>query len=215
MRIRYVLTILLCILMLSPIFSQSSYDRIKIERFSKIEYYHFAVGLDAAIHHNYNVSPKLFLGIGSSRNLLNADMGFKYNFRNPFYESSNENVSIQEFMMFASLHLNVLRGKEACLYVGGEIAAHWAVNSTHYIHSSDTKTSDVNLGKDYFSVCAKMGTKINYWEVSVFYEYDLSPAINQRYVYDSREYDYHSLYDSLFERTRIGIGLTYYFPFEL
>lgn len=214
-RRRYVLTTLLCILVLSPICSQSNYDRIKIERFSKIEYYHFAIGLDAAIHHNYSISPKFFFGIGSSRNFLNADLGFKYNFRNPFYKSSKENVSIQELVMFISLHLNVIRGKKACLYIGGEIASHWTTNSKHYIHSLDTKITDTRLGNDYFSAYGKIGTKINSWEISLFYEYDLSPSINQKYVYESKEYEYQSLYNSLFERTRLGVGLTYYFPFKL
>lgn len=214
MRKKFTLTALLCFLIFTPIHSQSNYNEIKKERFSRIEYYHFAVGMDAAMHYNYNVSPKIFVGMGSSRNLLNADVGFKYNFRNPLYGGSGECISIQEFQMFASLNLNVIRGKETCLFIGGEVASHWAVNSTHRINISNTEMPDTKVGNDYFSVCAKIGFRLKKWEASLFYEYDLSPSMNQKYVYESAEYDYQSLYNSLFERARMGIGLTYYIPFE-
>lgn len=215
MNRKVIITAFLCFLMLNSIWAQPDYRRIKKERFGRIEYYHFDIGVDAAANYNYSFSPKIAVGIGSSRNLLNADFGLKYNIRNPYFGGRDEYISTQEILLCASLRLNVIRGKSFSLFVGGEIASHWAINSAYHSRLSDTRTSDANLADDYFSVGAKIGFKIKRWRASLYYEYNLAPAINQKYLFETKEYNYYGLYKSAFERGRIGVGLTYEIPFKI
>ncbi|MBR3855508.1 MAG: hypothetical protein IKM65_05045 [Bacteroidaceae bacterium] len=209
--------IILYLLTLIPGYSQSNKEQIILrnERFSKIDFYRAAIGIDAAVHHNWALSPKIGIGIGSSRNILNANIGLQYKLGNPFYFGNNDRISYSHLAMYASLDINLLRGKERCLFVGGEIAHNWGLSSDYTPSTEVEQEDNYNVSKHFFSAKAKIGLKIKRYELALSYEYDLSPALNQKYIYESKYYNYDKLYDSIFERARIGIGLTYYIPFEI
>lgn len=209
--------IILYLLTLIPGYSQSEKEDVILrdKRFSKIDFYHAAIGIDAAVHHNWALSPKIGVGIGSSRNILNADIGLQYKLGNPFYFGNSEYISYSHLAMYASFDINLLRDKERSLFVGAEIAHNWELSSDYTPSAKVEQEDNYNVGKKFFSAKAKIGLKIKRYELTLSYEYDLSPALNQKYIYESKYYNYDKLYDSIFERARIGIGLTYYIPFEI
>lgn len=72
---------------------------------------------------------------------------------------------------------------------------------------------DLQIGKNHFTPAAKLGVRIQQCDVSLYYEYDMKPSFNQKYVFETADYDYDLLRPALFERMRFGIRFLYHFDF--
>lgn len=209
----YIITLFCCLPL--TLIAQSKFEREKIlnRRLDKIEYYHIGVGMDAAMNKNYQFSPKVFVGIGSSRNLFNVDMGLKLTFSNVFGESDDEYIRHYAMPIFVAGSINAVRWKQKNLYVGAEISYNVALGSRHIVFNQLLETDIASIAKNHFAWQGKLGFRNKDWDISAYYEYDLSPAIDQKYVYESPAYDYFNVYGSIFERWRIGVSATYNFRF--
>lgn len=188
-------------------------DKVLDKRLDKIEFYHVGVGMDAAMNENYQLCPKVFVGIGSNRNLFNADLGLKLTLSNIFGKSGGEYIRQYAMPIFVAGSINAVRWKQKSIYVGAEIDYSIALGSSHTIANHQTETDTKSIAKSHFACQGKMGFRNKDWDFSVYYEYDLSPSIDQKYVYESPAYNYLEVYDSIFERWRIGISATYNFRF--
>lgn len=188
-------------------------EKVLTHRLDKIEFYHFGIGGDVAINKNYEFGPKVYVGLGSARNLLNADFGLKLMFANPWRNSRHEYVRWYSLPIFVSGSLNAIRWKRNSVYFGGEIAYNLSLGSGHHrlISTSDPDTQ--NIASNHFSWQGKLGFRSEYWDFALFYEHDLAPALNQKYIFESSDYIYSNLHDSIFERWRIGVSVTYNFRF--
>lgn len=186
---------------------------LRQERFSKIDYMHAAIGLETGGNRNFVIGPKASYGIGSFRNLLNGEVGFGYMFYNSFGSSSSERITLHQVPLFADVHLNFARWKAGALYLGGEAAIAFTAYARHKHPSSEIEESNSKLGRTHASLGAMLGLRLSRWDISVRYCYDLAPMMNQKLVFETDGYDYDLLHDSLFERSRILLNISYLIPF--
>lgn len=199
---------------LFPIVAQSVQEKsaIRRERFRKLDYMHVGIGMETGGNANWFIGPKFFWGVGSYRNMLNADIGISYQFTNLFGSSSSERIMLQQLPVFANLHLNIVHWTKGCMYIGGEAAYYLAVKGVHHIPLSDVIENENSLGKSHAAVAGSLGVRLSHWDFSLRYAYDLSPSMNQKFVFESVSYDYDYLYSSLFERSRFAFSISYLLP---
>lgn len=211
MKIRKTILLIYLLTVAVPLFSQIREDnaRIKKERLNKIEFFHYAVDFETSFKENVYLSPGIMLGVGSFRNLINANIGLRYMFGNPFLGSKDESLVVHQVPLFLSVQCNVYSWKTSCVNIGAEID--YCMPITVFHHIGDNKKADKNVNNGHFSIRGTVGMRFDRFGIGAFYEYDLAPIMNQKYVYESPEYDYDKLHDSLFERTRFGVSLIYYF----
>lgn len=185
---------------------------IRMERLRNVDYMHVGMGVETGGNKNWFVGPKVFYGIGSYRNTLNADIGISYQFTNLFGSSSNERIMLQQLPVFANLHLNIMHWTTCCMYIGGEAAYYFAVKGVHHLPLSEVTENENSLGKSHATVAGLLGVRLSRWDFSLRYAYDLSPSMNQKFVFESAGYDYDYLYSSLFERSRFAFSVSYLLP---
>ena len=185
---------------------------VRRQRIAHIDFYHVSGGAGFALNHNFCVGPQLSAGIGSFRNLLNGDFGVRYQFLGVFPRKGVESVSLQQLPVFLSLNLNVFRWKTGSLYLGGEMAFVPTVVAHHRLPAGQM-VSDRQIGKNHFTPAAKLGVRVQQYDVSLFYEYDLKPSFNQKYIFETAGFDYDLLHAAIFERMRFGIRFLYHFDF--
>lgn len=213
-RIVYYIIMMFCCLPIASVAqSKSERDKVLDRRLDKIEYYHVGVGMDAAMNRNYQLCPKVFMGIGSNRNLFNIDAGLKLSLSNVFGTRDEEYISYYFLPIFVAGSMNAVRWKQNSLYVGAEIAYNIALGSKHQATKQLSNVDATSVAKNHFACQGKLGFRNKDWDFSMYYEYDLSPAIDQKYVYESPAYYYFKVYNSIFERWRIGVSASYNFRF--
>lgn len=212
---RYILGLFLMQSSLFTVMAQTQQEKFTLRqlRFNSIEYYHVGVGIEAEGNENFLIGSKVCVGIGSYRNLFCADVGFKLLWENLLTPSNKECVSQRQLPLFFSASVNVLRWHHSAVYIGGEFAYHLQIGGTHQLSDGKTSYSDNQLANNHTSVSIKLGTRINNWDFCLFCQRDLAPAFNQKYVYESADYDYDALHNTIFERIRFGICANYLFPF--
>lgn len=184
-------------------------DGLRLKRWRMINKYHFSTGVGAEYNVNTIVTPRLSFGMGSFRNLLNADAGVGYEMVNPVAVKGKESLVLHRVSPFVSTTVNAIRWRTGSLYVGGDMA--YAVNLRTRHHRPDgLSLNDPNIAIHHLIASAKSGIRFGYFDVCLYYCYDLSPAFGQKYIYESAEYDFNTLEKSIYERYRIGIRITYH-----
>ena len=192
--------------------SQQKIASLRQDRFKKVDYYHVGVGIETGLNENWYIGPRLFVGIGSYRNFLNADVGIGYQFYNLLGSSEKERMMLYQLPLFANMRLNVARWSSGCVYMGGEAVYSLAVRGLNAVPHADVAEVDNQLGRNHAMAASMLGVRLNHWDFSLQYVYDLSPAFNQKYVFESSNYDYDSLHASLFERGRFVLNISYLIP---
>lgn len=185
----------------------------RMERLRNVDYMHVGMGIEIGGNENWFVGPKVFYGIGSYRNFLNADVGISYQLTNLIGSNTSERIILQQLPVFANLHLNIVRWTKGCMYIGGEVAYYFVVKGAHHIPLSDVIENENSLGKSHATVSGSLGMRLSRWDISLRYDYDLSPSVNQKFVFESADFDYDYLYSSLFERSRFAFSVSYLLPF--
>ena len=188
-------------------------DALRRQRFCKIDFYHVGAGVDLGVNKNLLLGPKIYGGVGSYRNWLCADVGLKLLRLNPTGSADKERVSVWQLPVFVTVSANVLRWQQNAVYVGAELDYHLKLGASHHLAEGDVTVSDDKLARNHASAGLRLGLRLNRWDVSLFCERDLAPAIDQKHVYESADYDYDALHDAIFERLRFGVTLSYLFPF--
>lgn len=193
--------------------AQDGLDRIVKQRFQKIDYVHFDVALATEMNRNIYLGPRIGVGIGTYRNLINARVEIGYLFGNHLFQGSKDHISSQRLDMGASLDFNIHRWDNATVYIGGSAAWRWATTDK-YCFANSTSETDKNLGHDHATLSAHVGIKLGErWSALIGYAYDLSPNYSQQYIYEHPTYDYYAVKKSVFERGRICIAIHYQIPF--
>lgn len=172
--------------------------RLKKKRLGSIERYHANVGLETAFNNNLIVAPKISIGYGSTINLFNIDLGVKYKVVNSLFFDDSKHLTIHQTAFFVSAQCNVASWNFNCVYIGAEM---------DYCMPVFNKT----IANEHYSGRGYVGVNYRKLNIGAYCEYDLAPMMNQKYVYESDQYDYESLRGSLFERMRVGISITYNF----
>lgn len=192
-------------------FAQQTMDRDKIldKRLDKIYFYHFGIGMEVATKQNYMIAPKAYLGIGSNRNLINVDLGMKWTCSNPFSLGRSEYIQTYSVPIYLSGSINAIRWEQNAIYVGGEIAYNFAIGSDYHTTKLLMEDNTSSVANSHASWQGKLGCRYKSWDFSVFCENDLSPAVNQKYIYETDFYDYDELRELIFERCRFGLGIAY------
>lgn len=210
-RKRHSCLTLLLFLFATTLFAQTTEEkeRIRQQRLRTIDLFHLSTGMDVHANQNVFFSPKFSIGIGSFRNLFNADLGVRYTLGGSMFSGQSESIMTHQIPVFLSAQCNMVSWKTNCVFIGAEIAYHIPITAFHFLPS--TFRFDSNLNSAHFSGRAKIGARIDQWETSLFYEYDLAPSMKQKYVYESNEYNYDVLHNTLFERMRYGVSVSYIF----
>jgi len=213
MRTRMIIYLLLlgCLPVLAK--ADNKEQRARNERYHAIHLHHVGIGLETGMFRNARLSPRLFYGVGSYRNLFNADVGVKYVYSHPMAPLSDERLAAHYISPFIAANVNFYRWETGCMYIGGEFAYDCIVAADHYLPSSGGVEHDVKIGRHHGTVRAKAGARWDHWELNVHFEYDLEPAMNQKYIYEFDGYDYDRLRPFLFERYRVGLSVSYLIPF--
>lgn len=200
-----------------PVFSQtkSMKDHYKKERLSKIDMFHYAVGLEGSFNKAVYFSPEVKFGVGSFRNFINVDVGLRYMFGNPFFNYKEECLVVHQIPLFVSVQFNAYSWNQNRTFIGAEMAYIIPITVFHHYGESENVAADNNVGNSHFSCRATIGLQLKRFCIELFYEYDFAPIMNQKYVYESANYDYDVLQESLLERARFGMSLTYYFVIKL
>lgn len=186
---------------------------IRKDRFTKVDFMHAGIGIEAGGADNIIFGPKVSYGIGSYRNLLNVDVGFGYEFCNLIGIGQKERIILQQLPVFIDLHLNILRWKSGAVYMGGEAAYYINTMASHHRPVASGEGSIKGLGRNYSVLTGILGVRLDRWDFSVRYMRYLAPMINQKLVFETEDYDYDYLHDSVFERSRIMLNATYLLPF--
>ena len=123
-----------------------------------------------------------------------------------------ERVAGHYMAPFAAADVNFGQWSNGSGFAGAEIAYNIPVMGEHYTVSG-YKFQDTELVKGHCSIRLRAGVRLEKWVFNVHYEYDLAPSFNQKYVYESAQYDFVTLRPSLYERHRVGISVAYLFTF--
>ena len=196
------------------VWGQTTTDqKVRDKRTHMIHLHHIGIGAETAMSENVRFSARAYYGIGSYRNLLNADIGVKYALSHPLLHIAEEKITAHYMAPFIAATVNYYRWANGGLYLGGECAYHLAVAANHHLPSATVVEHDNVAASHHCSLRAKAGSRWENWDICLHFEYDLAPALNQKYVFESTAYNYDLLRPSLFERWRIGITAAYLIPF--
>lgn len=208
---KYSSILVLIILSLQSLHAQSTVnvEELKNRRFKSIGLQHCGAGFESDANKNMHAALKLFYNIGSHKNLINTYAGCKYTFSTPFFINSRDAVYGQHIGAFAEVHLNIIRRQEWCTYIGTEIVYDFAIKSSYINRATGILIKDNSIAKDYSRIKGKIGIRFKHWDVSIHYGYNMSPFIDQKYVFESKEFDYDSVYALLYERHFVGFSLSY------
>lgn len=216
MKMKLLNITVLFLLISSSLYAQTAkeIEGIRSKRFNRIDMKHFGVGLETGVYENLYLGPKLFYGMGTFRNLFNIDGGFKYMFCSSMYNKYEESISGQFFSVFCSLNFNPIRWNTGCMYLGGETSYNVVAAASHKEISSDVVAHDIRIGNNHFVARGKIGARLDLWDINLYCDYNLAPAMNQKYIFESVDYNYDKLYASIHERYRIGISVSYFIPLK-
>lgn len=184
-------------------------DGIRKQRWRMIDRYQFSPGIRVEHNTNTAVTPFVAAGIGNFRNLLNAEAGVGYEILNPLPRRDKEGLNLHSISPFVAAKLNLVRWRTGSVYIGGDIAYTASFRTRHQLPNG-ASIDDRYISKSHPSASAKIGTKLNYWDLSIYYRYDITPAFGQKHIYESPDYDFDLLHNSIYERFRFGICLTYH-----
>ena len=183
-------------------------------RYQRVYSHHLGIGMESNMLENFRLSPRLFYSFCSYRSYFSIDAGVKYVYSHPMVPLTQERLACHYLAPLLSVKAHFWHWDKGCLYAGGEAAYHLALVGEHYIPGNDLPIRDRKIGKHHASVRAQFGVKMEHWELNVHYEYDLNPSWNQKYLFESAEYNYDLLRPSLYERHRVGITLAYLITFR-
>lgn len=209
------ITVLLLLVSLSLVAqTHKEIEGIKSKRFNRIDMRHIGVGLETGVYDNLYIGPKLFYGLGTFRNKFNIDGGLKYLYCRSMNNKHEESISVQFCSIFCSLNLNSIRWNSGCMYFGVEMTYNVVAAASHKEISSDVVAHDIRIGNNHFVARGKIGARLDFWDINVYCDYNLAPAMNQKYIFESVDYNYDKLYASIHERYRIGISVSYFIPLK-
>lgn len=208
--------VILLLLFVCPVIAQTEDEKavIMYERLRMIDFYHVNVGVEVDVHNNLFMGPTISYGVGTYRNLLNLDFGIKYMLVNPIGRSEEERISIHYLPVCAATNVNLIRWHQGSVYVGGEISYSFVTTANHRKPFSEVVEYDRYVGNNHASVSAKLGVRLSRMDINIHYCYDLSPAINQKYIFETAKFDYDYLKSNLYERYRIGLSVSYLIPID-
>jgi len=209
--------ILICVIWMSNMLAwgqnQKEQQVVRQKRIAMIHAHHIGMGVDANMYRNVHLAPRIFYGFGSYRNIFSFDVGAQYTFSHPLSVTNDEKVTAHYIAPFVAANIHFVKWNSGCAYAGAEFAYHFAISGDHYSPSSPIIVRDIHIGNHHSTIRAKAGVRFENWDLNAHFEYDLAPALNQKYIFESINYDYPSLKYALFERWRIGVAIAYLIPF--
>lgn len=194
----------------TPIYSQNI-ESVRNELLSQVDPYHISIGMEGGFFQNSVVGVQLSWGMGSYQRLYGIDCGLRYRFYNPFNSALGQRITMHTMPLFISSELRAIRTRSFCLFLGAEMAYNFSLFSYYCFQETGKTIQDKNIGHNHLSASVKIGMRTEHFELSVFYEYDMQPMFNQKYLFESSEYDYQLLRSTIRERDRCGIRITYLF----
>lgn len=192
--------------------SDKEQAKVKAERIRKIGLYNIRLGGEVAgYRENYMASLRADFTFGSRFTIWGASAGIGYRTINPFVAINKEAVSVRHFPIYLSAELHPWRFETGYLYIGAEGILNLSLGGRHLVSNQRRWSSDSNLSKTCIVGRANLGVKFKNVGIYAFYEYDLQPSVNQKYIYETVGYGYKELKSMIFERCRVGVGVSYYF----
>lgn len=208
--------VILLLLLVCPVIAQTENEKavIRHERLRMIDFHHVNVGVEVNAHNNQLMGPAISYGVGTFRNLLNLDLGIKYIMVNPIGRNGEERISVHYLPVWVATNVNVMRWHWGSVYVGGEISYSIVATANHRKPFSEVIEYDRCIGNNHTSLSGKLGVRLSRMDINIHYCYDLSPTMNQKYIFETAKFDYDYLKANLYERYRIGLSVSYLIPID-
>lgn len=189
------------------------YSSLKKSRFRKIEFQHVGAELNIGTWDNFHISPRIFYGIGSQFTFYSANVGIGYEYTTSSASRNKESVSLHHLPLFINANIHPYRFQKGFIYIGAGVSYNLGLGGQHFMPEFDSSQSDSNLSKNYLSLQGRIGVKYRSFEYGIFYNYACNPQFNQKYIYESSDFNYPALKAKLFERSEIGISVAYCYQF--
>lgn len=186
-------------------------ERIWRQRMNHIHRVHAGVGVEYAANCNTAYGVRGYIGLGSHRHLIDADLGLGLRFWNLFTGSRKSYFSMVQMPLFASSTVHPIRWSDGCLYAGGEALVLFGIRNLSKNVLANENAYDPKPLRNYGSVRGKIGVVHHKINISLFYEHDLAPLCDQKIIYESGRYDFNAIRESIYERNRIGLSISYLF----
>lgn len=180
-------------------------------RLNMIDSHKFGLGLEASFMSNYGILQKFYYQYGSNNSIVNADIGVKLGYENPWMLSTKEYVSRIWIPVFAGVDLNCYRWQFNALYLGMEISYNLSASPRYHAPNLVNSLKDPELARDYFSMAGRLGVKYRYFDIRLYFVFDLKPKYNQKYIFESSAFDFGAVRNQIYERYQVGISFSYYF----
>ncbi len=200
-------------------------SKIETRRKNWSDRFQLGFGADAGAYVNFAYGGGLEFKIGASDDTFNFIVGGKYLKWGLFPSQKTDDdynsfVTFNQAYCYAVAKFNVASvGYKGRFYVAGEAGYNFNFGSKYsgsmpsggeyydYYHG----VADDNLvNKNNPSVAGRVGFCWPYFDLGLFYRYDLSPVYNQRYVYEQYGY-YNQMESAMNNRFRVGVLCTFYF----
>lgn len=173
-------------------------------------FFTLGAGLEYEMLYNAGYGPKVELRFGTNWQAVNICIGAKILTYNQLCKKlyGHHLVSYTSFPLFADARVNIYRSDPISIYTAAELAYVLVTGETYYDHIINHAT-DIELGQNHFASSLKAGIRHENIDFGVFVKYDMKPALNQKYIYEARTYDYFACGNSINERIRIGVSITF------
>lgn len=197
-----ILSLSVCLILSSPLYALGKEgDREKSMRLGMIGANQIGLSVDLGYWYNTHISMRLMYQFGSYRNLMNMYVGTGYSIRIP--NGENRNIYLAHHLpIFIGAKINYYSWQRNCLYIGTE---------TEY--NVFAGVSPVSHG--FWALSGNLGFRLQACDIHLKYTYDLIPAYNQKFIYESPDYNYYNAYHVIYERMHLGLGVSYYFTLGL
>lgn len=209
---RLYLTLFFSLLLVNVnLYSQDQEMSARKKLVAGIDFHHLSAGIEGTYFKNSAIGIQLSWGLGSYRSFYGIDCGVRYRYINPLPTSLGQQITMHSVPVFISGQAYVLRTRQFGIYLGPEAAFNFIFSPSCRFQSLGSTILDKDIGQNHISSIIKIGIRTDHYDFSLFCEYDMQPAMNQKYLFESTEYDYTLLRSSIRERIRFGIRISYIF----
>lgn len=192
--------------------AQLDTTRIISKRLDMVDVVQLGTGVDVIGGQNCHINPKLYIQYGSSHSFINVQGGMKLSFANLITSGDKDRLLSVSMPLYVAINFGALRWRFNQLYVGAEADYTIPLYARYSNPKQNITYSNVKALQSYPSVGGRIGLRISHCDMMFICMYDIRPAYNQKYIFESDAYDYYSLKTSIFERITFGISMSYIFP---
>lgn len=205
----YISIILIFISTLSLGQSRTYTSKDVTKRLNKAAIHHLGIGVGAEMNSSFGVNSDIIYRYGNRRQFLNYSGSIM--FGKSFRTEVLPDITTWQFSMDGGVLENILSTSVVSIYLSETVGFNIPFATNYYKYSETVR--DNSITKNYISGRLSLGFTFNNWDISFYCKYDLAPIYNQRYIYETINYDYFALRQRINERFKLGLMFRYFINF--